>query len=74
MYFQQLGYRIDSTKTILDMNLVPVYREYNITGNGINIIIIDDGIEYTHDDIRDNFVSTYQINFFQIQLKGNETE
>ena len=43
------------------MNLVPVYKVFNITGNGVRILIIDDGVEYTHDDIRDNFVSRYFI-------------
>lgn len=41
----------------LDMNLVPVYEELKCTGKGIRVAIIDDGIEYTHDDLKDNYVS-----------------
>lgn len=39
------------------MNLVPVYEELKYTGKGIRVAIIDDGIEYTHDELKDNYVS-----------------
>lgn len=42
---------------ILDMNLVPVYDELKFTGKGIRVAIIDDGLEYTHDDLKNNYVS-----------------
>lgn len=57
VHHYQLGYRLNSTIPMIDMNLVPVYQKYNITGAGVKILIIDDGIEYTHEDIRCNFVS-----------------
>lgn len=44
---------------LLHMNLVPVYEELKITGKGIRVAIIDDGIEYTHDDLKDNYVSIF---------------
>jgi len=50
----------------LDMNLVPVYEELKFTGKGIRVAIIDDGIEYTHDDLKDNYVSM----FFFINIKN----
>lgn len=40
------------------MNLVPVYEELKYTGNGIRIAIIDDGLEHTHEDLKDNYVNT----------------
>lgn len=52
-----MGLKNNVTASVIDMNLVPVYKEYDITGNGVRITIIDDGIEFTHDDIKDNFVS-----------------
>lgn len=39
------------------MNLVLVYEKLKYTGKGVRIAIIDDGIEYTHDDLKDNYVS-----------------
>ncbi len=45
----------------MDMNLLPVYKLYNITGQGVNVMIVDDGVEHTHDDIKDNFVSIIHI-------------
>ncbi|KAB0801664.1 hypothetical protein PPYR_03850 [Photinus pyralis] len=40
----------------LDLNVLPVYKA-GITGKGVRISILDDGIEYTHDDISDNYDS-----------------
>lgn len=55
----------------LDLNVLPVY-EKGITGNGIRIAILDDGLEYTHDDLFDNYVYIHFIQifiiFFQIQM------
>lgn len=57
----QVGLESNST-SILDMNLLPVYKVYNITGDGVNVMIIDDGIEHTHEDLTNNFVSwTFEI-------------
>lgn len=55
--FQQDYRSKDSNCIPLDMNLVPVYEELKYTGKGIRVAIIDDGIEYTHDDLKDNYVS-----------------
>ncbi|XP_018321284.1 neuroendocrine convertase 1-like isoform X3 [Agrilus planipennis] len=38
----------------LDLNVIPVYR-MGITGKGIRVNILDDGIEYTHDDLKINY-------------------
>lgn len=48
------------------MNLVPVYEELKYTGKGVRVAIIDDGIEYTHDDLKDNYVSI----FFFLSIHG----
>jgi hypothetical protein len=39
------------------MNTVPIYFEFNITGTGVNVTVPDDGLEYTHPEIKENFVS-----------------
>lgn len=43
------------------MNLVPVYQKLKITGKGIRVAIIDDGLEYTHDDLKDNYVIIFNL-------------
>jgi len=37
-----------------DINVGPVWRK-NITGRGVVVTILDDGIEYTHPDLRSNY-------------------
>ncbi|KAJ3640863.1 hypothetical protein Zmor_027398 [Zophobas morio] len=51
-YLQDTRSRSDLPK--LDLNVLPLYKR-GITGKGIRISILDDGIEYTHDDLRDNY-------------------
>jgi len=50
------------------MNLVPVYDELKFTGKGIRIAIIDDGIEYTHDDLKDNYVSICYVIIYEYKI------
>ncbi|XP_011309647.1 neuroendocrine convertase 1 [Fopius arisanus] len=38
----------------LDLNVVPLYR-LGITGRGMRIAVLDDGLEYTHSDLRNNY-------------------
>jgi len=38
----------------LDINVVPVW-EKNITGQGVVVCILDDGLEYTHPDLKRNY-------------------
>lgn len=37
--------------------MLPCYN-IGITGKGIRVAIVDDGIEYTHMDLKENYVST----------------
>lgn len=50
------------------MNLVPVYEELKCTGKGIRVAIIDDGIEYTHDDLKDNYVSMINAIIYEYKI------
>ncbi|EDO47326.1 predicted protein [Nematostella vectensis] len=38
----------------LDINVLPVWRK-NITGKNVVVTILDDGIEYTHPDLQQNY-------------------
>ena len=38
----------------LDINVTPVW-EKNITGQGVVVCILDDGLEYTHPDLKRNY-------------------
>ncbi|XP_069558256.1 furin-like protease kpc-1 [Brachyistius frenatus] len=38
----------------LDLNVMPVWRN-NITGDGVVVSIIDDGVDYTNKDLKKNF-------------------
>ena len=38
------------------MNVQGAWRK-GVTGKGVVITILDDGIEKTHDDLKDNYVS-----------------
>ena len=42
----------------LDMNVIPAWRE-QITGRGIVVSILDDGIEKDHPDLKINYVSHF---------------
>jgi len=54
--FQQ-DLRTNEKESVLDMNIVPVFYDLKITGEGVNITVPDDGLEWTHPDILLNFVS-----------------
>lgn len=40
----------------MDINVTGVW-EYNVTGQGVTVVVIDDGVEHTHPDIQSNYVS-----------------
>lgn len=40
----------------LDMNVIPAWKE-GVTGKGIVVTILDDGLETDHPDLVDNYVS-----------------
>lgn len=67
LYFQQdTRSRFDLPK--LDLNVLPVYKQ-GITGKGVRISILDDGIEYTHDDLKNNYVRIFPITHAQPKFK-----
>lgn len=47
----------------LDLNVLPLYR-LGITGRRVRIAVLDDGLEYTHDDLWNNYDAaiSYDIN------------
>ncbi|XP_066921515.1 neuroendocrine convertase 1-like [Clytia hemisphaerica] len=47
---------------LYDINVEPVWRE-GITGRGVVVAILDDGLEYTHPDLKRNFNNVSSFNF-----------
>lgn len=41
----------------MDINVTGVW-ERNITGQGVTVVVVDDGVEHTHRDIQPNYVSS----------------
>ena len=39
----------------MDLNILPVY-DMGYTGRGVTVAVLDDGLEITHTDIRNNYV------------------
>nr|XP_034178755.1 neuroendocrine convertase 1-like isoform X3 [Osmia lignaria] len=46
--------RLNTALPKLDLNVLPLYR-LGVTGRGVKIAVLDDGLEYTHDDLRNNY-------------------
>ncbi|XP_033208644.1 neuroendocrine convertase 1-like [Belonocnema kinseyi] len=46
--------RSSSNLPKLDLNVLPLYQR-GITGRGIRVAVLDDGLEHTHDDLRNNY-------------------
>ncbi|CAB0006140.1 unnamed protein product [Nesidiocoris tenuis] len=63
-------YRPDVKKFVLDMNVVPCYRE-GITGKGVRVTVVDDGVEKDHADLRNNFDP--QISFDYVMNRTDPT-
>ncbi|KAF7991746.1 hypothetical protein HCN44_010547 [Aphidius gifuensis] len=47
----------------LDLNVLPLYRA-GVTGRGVNVAVLDDGLEHTHQDLINNYNSeiSYDVN------------
>ncbi|XP_050442124.1 neuroendocrine convertase 1-like isoform X2 [Adelges cooleyi] len=69
LQWYEQDYRSDNDSPRLNMNLVPVYNELKYTGKGVRVAVIDDGLEHTHDDIKDNYDKDISIN-----LNWNKTD
>ena len=46
----------------MDINVTGVW-EYNITGSGVTVVVVDDGVEHTLQDIQPNYVSHVKFHF-----------
>jgi len=46
----------------LDINVLPVWKK-NITGKNVVVTILDDGIDYNHNDLYDNYESSASWDF-----------
>ncbi len=44
----------------LSLNILPVF-EMGYTGKGVRVCVLDDGLERSHDDLKDNYVGGCKI-------------
>ena len=51
------------------MNVEGVW-EQNVTGRGAVVSILDDGIEYSHPDLQDNYVSDFSAGIQQLMIQA----
>ena len=58
-----------------DINVVPVWNK-KITGRGVVVTILDDGIEYTHPDLKRNYdkQASYDYNSYDSDPSPRYTE
>nr|CAD7452617.1 unnamed protein product [Timema tahoe] len=54
-YLQDTRTRPDLPK--LDLHVLPVY-EQGITGRGVRVCVLDDGVEFRHEDLQHNYCTT----------------
>lgn len=47
----------------MDHNVVPVYK-MEITGKGVTVAVVDDGVIHDHPDLEGNFVSKFSFHLF----------
>ena len=46
----------------IDLNVIPAW-EIGFTGKGINLAIVDDGIDVSHPDLKPNYISSLSHNW-----------
>jgi subtilisin family serine protease len=51
----------------LDLNILPVY-DMGYTGRGVTVVVLDDGLEGTHTDIRNNYVGTISFKILAVEI------
>lgn len=56
----------------LDLNVLPVYKD-GITGKGVRVSILDDGLEHTHEDLLTNYVNIRLAVLFLFNFFCNKT-
>ena len=61
-----------------DINVESVWSEScgatTCRGNGIRVVVVDDGLDYAHEDLSSNFTSTYSWNYVTGQLTPDHAD
>lgn len=55
----------------MDINVTGVW-EHNITGAGVTVVVVDDGLQHTLEDIQPNYVSASAFPFSIPSCRGNK--
>ena len=63
---QRIDFRDTKDKTI-SLNVVDVWRR-GFTGRGVAVSVLDDGLEKDHPDLKRNYVSSFILEFFSIEI------
>lgn len=56
----------------VDMNVLPVYS-IGYTGKGVRVSILDDGVEGSHIDLKDNYASILNLKTFPKEANNPRT-
>lgn len=56
VFLYQQDTRMTAALPKLDLHVIPVWQK-GITGKGVVITVLDDGLEWNHTDIYENYVS-----------------
>ncbi|OUM66790.1 hypothetical protein PIROE2DRAFT_23090, partial [Piromyces sp. E2] len=60
--FKKQWHLVNKSEDGNDINVVPVWLQ-GITGENINVCIVDDGLDYEHPDLKDNFFAEGSYDF-----------
>lgn len=60
--------RTSSSLPKLDLHVIPVWKK-GITGKGVVITVLDDGLEWNHTDIYPNYVSVSSCNAYSTTIR-----
>lgn len=55
----------------MDINVTGVW-ERNITGAGVTVVVVDDGLQHTLEDIQPNYVSASAFPFSALSCRGTK--
>jgi tetraacyldisaccharide-1-P 4'-kinase len=52
----------------VDLRVVQVYKEFKLSGKGIRVVVLDDGLQHDHPDINKNYVRSLLMGCFMSSI------